>query len=109
MIQFLIKILILTFLFLSNSNSEIIKKIEISGNQRISSETILVLGNISTNKNFEDKDLNKSLRELYNTNFFSNIQMSLVNGTLKIDLVENPIIENIEILGIKNKSFRKYL
>ena len=50
MIQFLIKILILTFLFLSNSNSEIIKKIEISGNQRISSETILVLGNISTNK-----------------------------------------------------------
>jgi len=105
MIQFLIKILILTFLFLSNSNSEIIKKIEISGNQRISSETILVLGNISTNKNFEDKDLNKSLRELYNTNFFSNIQMSLVNGTLKIDLVENPIIENIEILGIKNKSF----
>ena len=69
------------------------------------SETILVLGDISINKNFEDKDLNKSLRELYNTNFFSNIQMSLVDGVLKIDLVENPIIEDIEILGIKNKSF----
>ena len=105
MIQFLIKILIITFLFLSNSYSEIIKKIEISGNQRISLETILVLGNISINKNFEDKDLNKSLRELYNTNFFSNIQMSLVDGVLKIDLIENPIIEDIEILGIKNKSF----
>ena len=105
MIQFIIKFLIITFLFLSNSYSEIIKKIEISGNQRISLETILVLGNISINKNFEDKDLNKSLRELYNTNFFSNIQMSLVDGVLKIDLIENPIIEDIEILGIKNKSF----
>ena len=80
MIQFLIKFLIITFLFLSNSNSEIIKKIEISGNKRISSETILVLGDISTGKNFVDNDLNKSLRELYNTNFFSDIQISFVDG-----------------------------
>ena len=105
MIKFLTKFFIITFLFLSNSYSEIIKKIEILGNKRISSETILVLGNISINKNFEDKDLNKSLRELYNTNFFSDIQISLVDGILKINLVENPIIEDIEILGIKNKSF----
>ena len=62
MIQFLIKFLIITFLFSSNSYSEVVKKIEISGNQRISLETILVLGNISINKNFEDKDLNKSLK-----------------------------------------------
>ena len=74
MIKFLTKFFIITFLFISNSYSEIIKKIEILGNKRISSETILVLGNISINKNFEDKDLNKSLRELYNTNFFSDIQ-----------------------------------
>ena len=105
MIKFLIKFFIITFLFLSNVYSEIVKKIEISGNQRISSETILVLANISTNKNFEDKDLNKSLRELYDTNFFSDIQILLVDGILKINLVENPIIEDIEILGIKNKSF----
>ncbi|MDC3114494.1 outer membrane protein assembly factor BamA [Candidatus Pelagibacter sp.] len=105
MIKFLIKFFVITFLFLSNVYSEIVKKIEIFGNQRISSDTILVLANISTNKNFEDEDLNKSLRELYNTNFFSDIQISLVDGVLKIDLVENPIIEDIEILGIKNKSF----
>ncbi len=105
MVKFLIKFFIITFLFLSNVYSEIVKKIEIFGNQRISSETILVLANISTNKNFEEKDLNESLRELYNTNFFSDIQISLVDGILKINLVENPIIEDVEILGIKNKSF----
>ena len=105
MVKFLIKFFIITFLFLSNAYSEIVKKIEIFGNQRISSETILVLANISTNKNFEEKDLNESLRELYNTNFFSDIQISLVDGILKINLVENPIIEDVEILGIKNKSF----
>mgnify|MGYP001484470678 CR=1 FL=1 len=101
MIKFLIKFFIITFLFLSNVYSEIVKKIEISGNQRISSETILVLANISTNKKFEDKDLNKSLRELYDTNFFSDIQILLVDGILKINLVENPIIEDIEIFNKK--------
>ncbi len=91
-------------MFLSNSYSQIIKKIEISGNKRISNETVQVLGNITINKNFEDEDLNKTLRELYDTNFFSDVKISLIDGLLKIDLVENPIIEDIEIIGIKNKS-----
>ncbi len=104
MTKFLIKFFIITILLLSNSYSEIIKKIEISGNKRISNETIQVLGSITINKNFEDEDLNKVLRELYNTNFFSDVKISLIDGLLKIDLVENPIIEDIEILGIKNKS-----
>ncbi len=104
MTNFLIKFLIISFLFLSNSYSQIIKKIEISGNKRISNETVQVLGNITINKNFEDEDLNKTLRELYDTNFFSDVKISLIDGLLKIDLVENPIIEDIEIIGIKNKS-----
>ena len=67
--KILIKFFIISFLFLSYSNSEIVKKIEISGNKRISKETILVLGNLSVGKKFIDRDLNKSFRELYNTNF----------------------------------------
>ena len=36
--------------------------------------------------------------------FFSNINLSLENGLLKLDVTENPIIENIEITASK-KSF----
>ena len=40
------------------------------------------------------------------TLIFKNVSLSIDNSLLTIDLDENPIIENIEILGIKNKSFR---
>ena len=98
---------LLLFFFLSfkNSYAEIVKKVEINGNQRISNETIIVLGNISLNKNFDDSKLNNSLKSLYDTNFFSSISMSVENGILTINLIENPIIENIEIIGVKSESF----
>ncbi len=100
-----LKIIVIFLFFSSYCYSEQIKNIEISGNKRISNETILVLGNISKNKDFDDNDLNNSLKKLYDTNFFNNIKISLNNGLLKIIVDENPIIENIEITGVKNKSF----
>ena len=105
MTKYLIKFLIFSFILLNNSIADIIDKIEVSGNKRISYETILVLGQISKNKDFDGKKLNDTLKNLYDTNFFSDINISLNDGLLKITLVENPIIEDIEILGIKNKSF----
>ncbi len=105
MFKTLIKFFAITFLFIEISLAEIVKKIEISGNKRISYETILVLAGLSINQDFETKDLNNSLRKLYDTNFFSDVKISLNNGILKINLLENPIIEDIEITGIKNKKF----
>ena len=105
MLKILIKILIFSLFFMSSISAEQIKNIEVSGNQRISKETILVLGNIDKNQDFNNDKLNNSLKKLYDTNFFSDIKMSLSNGLLTIRVDENPIIEDIEITGIKNKSF----
>jgi len=98
-------IFLIYLIFFNNANGEILKNIEISGNKRISKETILVLGNIEIGKDLNSSDLNYSLKKLYDTNFFENINYSLDNGLLKIFLVENPIIEEINITGIKKKSF----
>ena len=98
--------LIFVFCFLITSAfSEIVNNITINGNKRISSESIKVLGNISTQKNLEKKDLNNLLKKLYDTNFFKDVNLSLDKGNLIINVIENPIIENIEITGIKNKTF----
>ncbi len=104
------KIINLIFIFcfwLTTASSEIINKITITGNKRISSDSIKVLGNITPNKNLEKKDLNELLKKLYDTNFFDDIKLSFENGNLDIIVIENPIIENIEITGIKNKTFIK--
>ena len=107
MIKFLLKFLAFTFLLISTSFGEIIKEIKISGNKRISNETILVLGDISVGKNFDKVTLNESLKNLYKTDFFKNINIDLSNGILNLEIVENPIIENIEIKGVKSKTLKK--
>ena len=104
MYKILIKF-ILIFLFLTKiTYSEIIKKIEVIGNQRISKETIQVLGKIKTGENFTNNSLNETLKELYKTDFFSEIKIYLDKGILKVNVIENPIIEKININGIKKKS-----
>ena len=105
--KLIIKFLFLYLLFFNSALSEIVNKIEISGNKRISNETIKVLGQISKGKNLNDSDLNKILKELYETDFFSDVQISLKNNILNISVIENPIIESIEITGVKNKTFIK--
>ena len=107
--RILINFLIISFLLLVNSNSEVIKKIDIEGNKRISYDTILVLAGVSLNDNFESENLNNSLKKLYESSFFNDIKISLNNGLLKIFVKENPIIEDVEITGIKRTSFLEVL
>ena len=93
------------YLFSLNAYAEVVNKITISGNKRISNESIKVLAGINNKFEIEKSDLNNFLKKLYETNFFEDIQISLENNELKIDVIENPIIEVIEITGIKNKDF----
>ena len=107
MIKILIKVLFLLSFIYSTCFAEKINNIEITGNKRISDETIKILGGISLDSQFNNSKLNKVLKNLYETNFFNDIQISIENKTLIIKLSENPIIENIEIIGIKSKKFKE--
>ena len=55
MTKFLFKIIAAYFFLTTILFSEMINKIEVSGNKRISDETILVLGSIQNNQNFNDE------------------------------------------------------
>ena len=100
-------IILLFLLFLNNAYTEIIKKIEISGNDRIPDETIKMLTNIKVNDDISQSDINNLIKNLYETNFFKNIQIKLSNNTLIINIKENPIISNIKIKGIKAKRIKE--
>jgi len=94
----------LCLLFLTTiSFAEIVKNIEVVGNKRISKESILVFGNILINEDYNDDSLNLLLKNLYGTNFFKQVKLNINNNTMYIDVVENPIIEDLEIRGVKNK------
>ena len=97
--------LILTFLVFvpKFSYSEIIKKIEISGNERIPSETIKMFTKKNIGENIDDKDLNEILKRIYDSTFFEDVKVSIKENTLKIVVLENPLVENVEIKGPKAK------
>ena len=105
--KFLIKAILIIFLTTSSAIAEILNEVEINGNQRISEGTIIILGGIKKNVDYDNNKLNSILKNLYDTNFFNDIQLKLSDGKLSINVSENPIIEDIEITGIKKKEYIK--
>ena len=89
--------------------SEIIKKIEISGNDRISDETIILFISTDINDEINDIKLNNILKDLYKTNFFKDISVKFDNKVLSINVQENPIIESISYKGVKSSRILKII
>ena len=75
------------------SYAEIVKEVKAVGNIRISLETIVVFGDIRVNEDYNAQKINELTKQLYDTDFFSYLEISLNNGVLEISVKENPIIQ----------------
>ena len=76
------RIYILLFLLLCvESSAQIINKINITGNDRVSSDTIKMFADISVSDDVNDNEINYILKRLYESNFFETIEVNL-NGTV---------------------------
>jgi outer membrane protein insertion porin family len=76
-----------------------IKEVKISGNKRISTNTIESL----VDKKITQIDsiyINNLTRKVYNTEFFSNVKINFDNNILNIIVEENPIVNFFYINGI---------
>ena len=104
MLRFIFKILLIYSISINYSFSQIINKVNINGNDRISEQTIILFGNIKVNKDYSSIDLNNVLKNLYKTNFFENVSIEVKDKTLFINVIENPIIQSIKFDGIKKKN-----
>ena len=103
--QFILIVIFFSFLN-ANSHSEIVKKIEVMGNERISKETIVIFGDVAIGKNYEISDVKSLIKKLYETSFFSDISVEIKNNTLNITVKENPIIGSIIFDGEKADKYK---
>ena len=95
---------ILFFIFYNvYSYSEVVNKVDVQGNDRITSETIMIFGDIVIGNNYEESDVSLLVKKLYETRFFSNISVELANNKLTIVVEENPIVYSIIFKGEKAK------
>jgi len=104
-LQFIVFYIFLNFA----SYSENYENIIINGNERISNETILVFSEISDEKFLDENSINEILKRLYESGFFKDVSVKVDNNTLIIDVLENPIIQTVNIEGIKRKKTVKSL
>ena len=106
------KILLLTIIIIFKGSTvfaEIIKDFKIEGNNRVSENTIINFSELKKGKDISSSDLNDSLKKLYDTNFFENVSISISNNLVTIKVDEYPIIQEINIEGIKRKQTVKEL
>ena len=108
-----IKKLILIFVFYFSlipvTYSEILNSIEINGNERISNESINSFLPIKIGDQVSIQKLNQITKELYETNFFKDVSVEFDNSELIINIIENPIIQNIIFNGIKSNTLKEFI
>ena len=91
------------FIFLnisiSFSNDYLIKKVEITGNNRIPKSFITNITNKYFNKKITDEEINLITKNLYQSDFFDEISVKVNNDILYIEVIETPIINEIYFFG----------
>ena len=96
-------IFILVIFYFSKSFSNEVDKIQINGNDRIGAETIIVYGDIKLENKFDEIEINRILKNLYETNFFEDVVIKIEANTLRIDVKEYPTINQLIIVGEEKK------
>jgi outer membrane protein insertion porin family len=112
----MLKLMIKYFLFffvlffkITFTNAEIVKSISVTGNERITNNTIVIFSKINIGDDLVINDLNKVINNLYDTDFFKNVSVNLKNNILTIDVVENYLVQSVIINGVKNKKLTQSL
>ena len=103
LIKTFILAILLNCLTLSISNSEIVKKIVVEGNDRVTNEIILMFSEINIGQDIKNSDINKITKNLFESKFFENVSVTLENNVITILVKEAPLIEKVLISGIKAK------
>ena len=109
MFRFFFHLTILSFFLTFSSYAKNYERIIINGNERISSETILVFSEISEDQSLNENSINNILKKLYKSGYFKDVSVKIENNNLIINVLENPIIQTVFINGIKRKKTEESL
>ena len=78
---------------------DVIKEIKITGTQRIEQDAVLTYLGLHAGQKTSPYDLDLALKKLYDTGFFSNVDLDNEAGVLNVKVTENPSINQIIFEG----------
>tara|TARA_R100000005_G_scaffold80888_1_gene48182 strand:+ start:10616 stop:12898 length:2283 start_codon:yes stop_codon:yes gene_type:complete len=80
-------------------SSNIISEIRVVGNQRIESDTVRSYMLVAPGTPYDSSRVDRSLKALFNTGLFSDVTIRQEGSALVVNVVENPIINQIAFEG----------
>ena len=83
---------IIRALYRAFADEHLILEIQVTGNNRVDSNTIITYSNINTNDAYSSLLADESLRNLYETELFSDVNIEYYNSVLTINVKENYVI-----------------
>ena len=101
----LIITLVLSFSILPNkahTQETLISSINVDGNKRISSDTIVSLSKVQAGSAYSPTQLNFALQSIKKSSYFKTVDISIVDNILNINVIENPTINIISFEGNKS-------
>lgn len=81
--------------------SDVITSIRVDGNQRIEDATVISYMKTVVGDGFDAGRINDSLKSLFATGLFADVNLSRDGGTLVVSVIENPIINRLAFEGNK--------
>ena len=97
--------LLLSFSILPNkahTQESLVSSINVDGNKRISTDTIISLSKIQIGSAYSPNQLNFALQSIKKSSYFKSVDIKLVNNVLNINVIENPTINSISFEGNKS-------
>jgi outer membrane protein insertion porin family len=79
--------------------SGVISQIEIHGNERIDPETIRSYLPLSVGDSVDSAKIDTAVKALFRTDLFSDVKIDFQNGNLIVQVVENPVINQVLFEG----------
>ena len=86
----------------SSAYADTVSSIIVEGNQRIENDTILSYVQVSAGQNATPEKIDASIKALFQTGLFSDVQITRRGNTLVVKVVENPMINEVNFEGNVN-------
>ena len=87
-----------------SAEAAVVSRIVVEGNQRVDAETVRAYLLVRPRESFSAQDVDESLKALFETGLFADVQIHQAGDALVVTLVENPVINEVAFEG--NKRFK---
>ncbi len=88
-------------LSVTSAEAAVARNIVVRGNTRIEEETVLSYMTITKGRSYGAADVDESLKALFATGLFADVQIVPQGGTVVVTVTENPIINRVSFEGNK--------